>query len=369
MHMSNGSKGNTDKVKIGLVGNGSICSAHCAGYDRERERAEIYAVCDINTERARALAARYNIPSARVFDNVHDMVKLQELDAVDVCTWNNAHAECAIAALRAGKHVLCEKPMAMNAAQAQEMQKAAKEAGKLLMIGFVRRYGNDCDVLQDLVRADYFGDIYYAKTTYLRRNGSPGGWFSDKARSGGGPLIDLGVHVIDLARYVMGNPKPVSVYGATFDRLKNRPGIRRTVDYASQDASAADIFNVEDFATALIRFDNGSVLSVEASFSLNLKNDMGDIEFFGTRAGARLSPELELFSETNGFMSNTQLVYPTALSFNGLFEKEIHHFLDCILKGEPCRSPAEDGVTIMRILDGIYASAASGHEVLLTDPA
>ena len=165
----------------------------------------------------------------------------------------------------------------------------------------------------------------------------------------------------------MGNPKPVSVYGATFDKLKNRPGIRKTAGYTSQDASASDLFNVEDFATALIRFDNGAVLSVEASFSLNVKHDMGDMEFFGTKAGARLAPELELFSETNGFMSNTQLLCSTSTSFDGLFKNEIHHFLDCIIDGEPCRSPAEDGVTMMKILDGIYASAASGHEVVINN--
>lgn len=353
------------KMKIGIVGNGGICGAHCAGYDREADRAEIYAVCDINIERAKALAARYNIPDERVFENVHDLVKLSELDAVDVCTWNNGHAECTIAALNAGKHVLCEKPMALNAAQAAEMKSAAEKAGKLLMIGFVRRYGNDCDILKELSANDYFGDIYYAKATYLRRNGSPGGWFSDKALSGGGPLIDLGVHVIDLARYVMGNPKPVSVYGATFNKLKNRPGIKKAGGYISKDATVSDKFNVEDLAAALIRFDNGAVLSVEASFSLNLKNDKGDMEFFGTKAGAKLSPELELFSETCGYMNNTQLVYPTALSFEGLFEKEIAHFLDCITDGGPCRSPAEDGVVIMKILDAIYESARTGHEVTI----
>ena len=122
------------RIKIGIVGNGGICGAHCAGYDREADRAEVYAVCDINIDRAKALAKRYNIPDERVFDNVHDMVKLPEIDAVSVCTWNNGHAECTIAALNAGKHVLCEKPMAFNAKQAQEMKDAADKSGKLLMM-------------------------------------------------------------------------------------------------------------------------------------------------------------------------------------------------------------------------------------------
>ena len=353
------------KVKIGIVGNGGICGAHCNGYDRETSRAEIYAVCDINIGRAKALAARYNIPEDRVFDNVHDMVKLPELDAVNVCTWNNSHAECTIAALNAGKHVLCEKPMAFNAKQAEEMKAAADKAGKLLMIGFVRRYGNDCRVMEDFVKSGYFGDIYYAKATYLRRHGSPGGWFSDISRSGGGPLIDLGVHVIDLARFLMGNPKPVSAYGVTFDRLKDRPGVRNYGGYISQDKSNEDSFNVEDFASAIIRFDNGAAISLEASFSVNIKSDRGDVEFYGTKGGAKLSPELELYSQENGYLTNTQLCYPTALDFNGLFEGEISHFLDCIIDGVPCKSPAEDGVTIMKILDAIYESARTGHEVII----
>ncbi len=353
------------RVKIGIVGNGGICGAHCCGYDREAARAEVYAVCDINIERAKTLAAKYNIPEERVFTDVHAMVKLPELDAVDVCTWNNSHAECTIAALEAGKHVLCEKPMAFNAKQAQEMKDAAEKSGKLLMIGFVRRYGNDCTVMKDFVKNDYFGDIYYAKATYLRRHGSPGGWFSDIVRSGGGPLIDLGVHVIDLARYLMGNHKPVSAYGVTFNHLKDRPGVRNNGGYMCSDKGNADLFNVEDFASALVRFDNGSVISLEASFSLNTKHDKGDIEFFGTKGGAKLSPDLELYSQANGYLTNTQLDYPTALNFNGLFENEITHFLDCIIDGVPCRSPAEDGVTIMKILDAIYESARTGHEVII----
>ena len=284
---------------------------------------------------------------------------------MSVCTWNSAHAECAIAALRAGKHVLCEKPMALNTAQAQEMEKAAKENGKLLMIGFVRRFGNDCAVLKDFIDGGSFGDIYYAKAQYLRRKGCPGGWFGDKSRSGGGPLIDLGVHVIDLCRYLMGGPQPVSVYGATFNKLGDRRHIKDARGYSSTVVSKDDIFDVEDMATALIRFDNGAVLSVEASFSLNIEKDVGNIELFGTRAGCKLDPELTIFTDMNQYLANVKLAQSTALSFDGLFDNEINHFVECIETGRPCRNPAQDGVTLMRILDGIYESARTGHEVLL----
>jgi predicted dehydrogenase len=255
--------------------------------------------------------------------------------------------------------------MATSAESARNMQAAAQKSGKLLMVGFVRRFGNDCLVLKDFIDTGYFGDLYYAKATYLRRNGNPGGWFGDKSRSGGGPLIDLGVHVIDLVRYLFGNPKPISVYGATFNKLKDRKNIKGSIGYSSADKSSGDICDVEDLATALIRFDNGAVLSIEASFSLNIKKDEGKIELFGTKAGAKLDPELEIYTEINDYLADVSLATPTALSFDGLFENEINHFVDCIRNNVPCKSPASDGVDLMKILDAIYESARTGHEVII----
>ena len=349
-------------IKVGVIGTGGISGVHLGGYSRN-PNAEIYALCDINEKNLAKRAEEYKV--SRTFTDYREMLALKELDAVSVCTWNSAHAECAIAALRAGKHVLCEKPMALNTAQAQEMEKAAKESGKLLMIGFVRRFGNDCAVLKDFIDSGSFGEIYYAKAQYLRRKGCPGGWFGDKSRSGGGPLIDLGVHVIDRCRYLMGGPQPVSVYGATFSKLGDRRHIKDARGYSSTVVSKDDIFDVEDMATALIRFDNGAVLSVEASFSLNIEKDVGNIELFGTKAGCKLDPELTIFTDMNDYLANVKLSQSTALSFDGLFDNEINHFVECIETGKPCRNPAQDGVTLMKILDGIYESARTGHEVLL----
>ena len=349
-------------IKVGVIGTGGISGVHLGGYSRN-PNVEIYALCDINEKNLAKRAEEYKV--SRTFTDYREMLALKELDAVSVCTWNSAHAECAIAALRAGKHVLCEKPMALNTAQAQEMEKAAKENGKLLMIGFVRRFGNDCAVLKDFIDSGSFGEIYYAKAQYLRRKGCPGGWFGDKSRSGGGPLIDLGVHVIDLCRYLMGGPQPVSVYWATFNKLGDRRHIKDARGYSSTVVSKDDIFDVEDMATALIRFDNGAVLSVEASFSLNIEKDVGNIELFGTKAGCKLDPELTIFTDMNDYLANVKLAQSTALSFDGLFDNEINHFVECIETGKPCRNPAQDGVTLMKILDGIYESARTGHEVLL----
>lgn len=353
-----------EKLKIGIIGVGGISEVHIGGYLAD-DRCELYAFCDINEKTLKAKGEKYGI--TRLFTDKDEMLAAcPEIDAVSVCTWNAAHAECTIAALNAGKNVLCEKPMAMNAEQAMAMQQAAIDNNKLLMIGFVRRYGNDCNVVKDFIDSGDFGDIYYAKATYLRRAGAPPGWFGDKARSGGGPLIDLGVHVIDLARYVSGNPKPVSVYGATFHKLGNRNNLKNVTRYATSNADT-DVFDVEDLATAMVRFDNGLVLSVETSFSLNIKEDTGTIQLFGTKAGAILNPELEIYTEQNGYLTNVSFRESTALSFNGLFEGEIKHYLDCMVDGAACKSPAKDGVILMKILDAIYESARTGHEVEIKD--
>jgi predicted dehydrogenase len=351
-----------NKIRIGVIGTGSISGVHLNAY-KNNPNVEIYALCDINEERVKAAAEKYGV--TRIFTDMHEMLKLEEIDAVSVCTWNSQHAPCTIAALDAGKHVICEKPMATSAVEARAMKAAADRNGKLLMIGFVRRFGNDCEILQDFISKDYFGELYYTKATYLRRKGNPGGWFGDKSRSGGGPLIDLGVHVIDLVRYLLGNPKPVSVYGATFQKLFDRRNVKDTVGYSSASRTANDICDVEDLASAMIRFDNGAVLSIEASFSLNLKKDEGKIELFGTKAGAKLDPSLEIYSEINDYMANVQLTTKTDLDFNGLFEKEINHFVSCVKDGIECKAPAQDGIELMVILDAIYESARTGHEVII----
>ena len=350
------------KIKVGVIGVGGISQLHIQGY-LQNPNVELYAFADINPAQLQKRGKEYNI--TRLYEDYHELLALPEIDAVSVCTWNSMHAPITIDALNAGKHVLCEKPMAINADLAQQMQDAAERNGKLLQIGFVRRYGNDAEIMKDFIKNDCMGELYYAKATYLRRAGSPGGWFGDKSRSGGGPLIDLGVHVIDLTRYLMGNPKPVSVYGATFKKLGDRREIKGRGGYASTGKSANDIFDVEDAVTALIRYDGGQVVSLEASFSLNIPKDKGEIELFGTKAGAKFDPELHIYSDMNGYMVNSEFVTDTALSFDGLFNREIDHFVDCVINGTPCIAPAEDGVTLMKILDAIYRSAETGHEVII----
>ena len=346
-------------LKVGIIGCGGISNSHMSGYKALGDAVEVVACCDINFEKAQEYAARYGIPHC--YPDCYSMLKEFQPDLVSVCTWNSAHAECTIAALNAGCNVLCEKPMAMNAKEAVAMKEAADKNGKLLMLGFVRRHGNDAAAARDFVEKGFLGDIYYAKASYLRRCGFPGGWFGDKSRSGGGPLIDLGVHVIDLARYIMGNPKPVTVFGATFDKIGARDHIK-TTGWVSETAVDKPIFTVEDLATAMIRFDNGAVLHVEASFNLNLKNPTGDIDIFGDKAGLSLDP-FELHTECNDRIADIVIHGDNGFDFHRDFDREVKNFYEAVSGKAPCIATAEDGVELMRILDAVYESAATGKSV------
>ena len=353
-----------NKIKVAVVGVGNISGIHIESYLALPELFELYAFCDINPQRLEFMGKKFGI--TRLYtDEAEMLAALPEIDAVDVCTWNAAHAPCSIMALNAGKHVFCEKPMAMTVEEAVSMKAAADKAGKLLMIGFVRRFGRDCDIVKDFVDGGTLGDIYYTKVRYLRRNGCPGGWFGNRELSGGGPLIDLGVHVIDLARYIMGNKKPVSVYGLTFDKIGKRTNIKGTKAYVASTAGNADVYNCEDMASALIRFEDGSAISVEASFNLNIEKDENYIQFFGSKGGARLENKLSVYTDMNGHLVNIAISENTSLEFDKIFKEEMRNFGEAINGTSECRNPANDGIELMKILRAIYASAESGHEVIL----
>lgn len=350
-----------EKLRVAIIGTGSISHCHMGGYKAIPDKCEVVAVCDIDEEKVKNYASQYNVPA--YYTDYNEMLAKEKIDAVSVCTWNAAHKGATIAALRAGCKVLCEKPMAMTTAEGEEMISVSKETGNLLMIAFVRRFGNDADLIRKFVAGGTMGDLYYAKATYLRRNGCPGGWFGDKDYSGGGPLIDLGVHVIDLVRFLAGGPKPVSVFGVTYGNLgPNRAGGGQ--EWVSSTKGNFK-YDVEDFASAMIRFDNGLTLTVEASFNLNIKNDRGEIELFGTKSGAKIDPQVEFFGDMNGVFVDIKPFGNSALNFDGLFAREINHFVDCCQGNAECISPMEDGVMLMKILDAIYESARTGHEVVI----
>ena len=351
------------KVRIALIGAGNIANTHLDAY-KSLENVEIAAICDIDEERLNQTADKYGI--ANRYTSVEAMLEAEkDLDGADVCVWNCNHAKCTIAALNAGLNVLCEKPMAYNAQEAEEMLACAKKNNKFLMVGFVTRYAPETTIVKDYIDQGYTGDIYYAKAQYVRRHGNPGGWFSDKARSGGGPVIDLGVHVIDRARYLMGRPMPVSVYAATFDKLGRRDHLKTSVGWIPKGATPAGVCDVEDAGTAIIRFDNGAVIQLETSYSINGESISG-LDLYGTKGGFRTGRDkLTLYTEVNDYLADIAIDTKNFKKARPMFVEEMAQFVNAIINGDTSTDSAEDGIAVMKILDAIYESAATGHEVII----
>jgi predicted dehydrogenase len=348
------------KLKIGVIGAGSISEAHLTAYAAHPE-VELAAICDLNPERAKEKAERYQV--AAVYTDYKELLADSTIDAVSVCTWNHRHAEISIAALEAGKNVLVEKPLSKTVEEALRMQETVRRTGKLLQVGYVRRYGSNVKTLRKFVDGGELGEIYYAKASCLRRLGNPGGWFSDSERSGGGPLIDLGVHIIDLCWYLMGKPKVKSVSGNTYKKLGNRANIENLSFYKAADYNAENN-DVEDLANAMIRFENGASLMVDVSFTLHAKKDELSVKLYGDKGGAEIEPELQIIGEKHETIINItpQIDHPT-FQFQLGFNAEIAHFVDCCRGITETICPVEDGVEMIKILSAIYESAKEGKEI------
>ncbi|GIO11407.1 oxidoreductase [Cohnella xylanilytica] len=351
-------------LKVGVIGVGSISEMHLKSY-RNNPNSELYAICDMNLERAKAVASQYG--AAKAYSSHEEMLADPELDAVSICTWNSTHAPISIAALNAGKHVLVEKPLCMTVEEALAVQQAVRSSGRILQVGFVRRYDPNAQLLLRFAEQGEFGELYYAKASILRRLGNPGGWFADKSRSGGGPLIDIGVHVIDLCWYLMGRPKVVSVSGNAYHKLGNRSNVKGLSFYQASDYDAS-LNTVEDLANALIRFENGASLYVDVSFALHIAQDESSARLFGTKGGFDVIPTLSMVSEKHDTILNvTPQVDNGGFNFEAAFQAEVDHFVDCVLGGKEPISPVEDGVEIMKILCGIYESAREGREIRFSE--
>ena len=324
---------------------------------------ELVALCDINEERLAKKGELYGV--SQLYSTHQELLANPEIDAISICTWNNSHAEIAIAGLEAGKHVLVEKPLSMTVEEALAVEGAAKKSGKIAQVGFVRRHGDNTKILKEFIDDGDLGEIYYAKASYLRRLGNPGGWFSDRTKSGGGPLIDLGVHVIDIMWYLMGKPRPVSVSGNTYHKLGNRSHIENLSFYKAADYDAT-LNDVEDLTNALIRFENGASMFVDVSFTLQAMRDETTVKLFGDKGGAEIEPALSLVTEKNNIILNsTPQVDNLGFDFEKSFANEINHFVECCIEGKETIAPIADGIEVMKMLNAVYESARAGIEVCL----
>jgi predicted dehydrogenase len=349
-----------EPLRVCLIGTGSISDMHFKSFAKN-PHAILYGVFDYSAERAEAKAEQYGIRN--VYRDIEEVYCDPNVDAVSICTWNNSHAEISVAALNAGKHVLVEKPLAMNVDEALKVEAAVRKNEKTLQVGFVRRFATNTKVLKSFIDNGTLGDIYYAKASCLRRLGNPGGWFADKDRSGGGPLIDLGVHVIDVCWYLMGRPKVKSISGNVYNKLGNRGNVENLSFYKAADYQK-DRNTVEDLANALITFENGASLLVDVSYTLHAKKDEIQVKLYGTKGGAELEPELAIISEENDTILNIhpQIDHLT-FDFTNAFQNQIDAFVSSCLTGIHPASPVEDGVEMMKILAGIYEAADKKCEV------
>ena len=352
------------KLRIGLIGCGGICRyAHAPAWKSD-ERAEIVAVCDILPDRAKELAKDF-FPKAATTTDYRELLKRKDIDAVDICTPNDLHSEIAIAAFAAGKHVFCEKPDAISPAKALEMKKASEKAGKLLMVMRNNRFTEAAVIAKSFIEQGKMGEIYAGRCGWQRRRGSPGrgGWFTTKAKSGGGPLIDLGVHMIDLAVWLMGNPRPVAVSGNTWCKFAEEAGPADSAHSVFGDVVVGGTFDVEDLAMGMIRFDNGTVLQIEFSWSSNVKAETKFVQLRGTQAGLSWRDgKLEFYTEERGQLLD---IVPAGTLKDEGHRQNLRNFVDTILGvAKPCYLP-QQGVDMIKILSAIYDSAKTGREVTL----
>jgi predicted dehydrogenase len=354
------------KLKVGIVGCGGIANQKHLPSIKKAGLADVVAFCDIVKERAEKAAKEYGADDARVFTDYKELLK-EKLDAVYVCTPNRSHSDISVAALNAGKNVLCEKPMAINYAEAQKMLEASKKSGKLLTIGYQSRYRGDSQYLKRECDAGALGDIYYAKAKAIRRRAVPTwGVFLNEYEQGGGPLIDIGTHALDLTLWTMDNYKPKSVVGTVYHKLNNE------VESANAFGPwKPEEFTVEDSAFGFIIMENGATITLEATWALNTLDVLeASTVLCGTKAGADMYNGLTI----NGVKHNRQYTTKPDLGRGGVafFEGsdaspevvEQHVFLNAIQgKGNLVVLP-EQAIVVTRILEAIYESAKQNKQIV-----
>ncbi|MCL2819313.1 MAG: Gfo/Idh/MocA family oxidoreductase [Oscillospiraceae bacterium] len=356
------------KIKVGLIGCGGVAFwAHIPTLKQFNDAVEVIAVCDIIKERAEHAARE--LGASHVFTDYKELVKLDGLDMVDICTPNYMHSEITVSALNAGLNVFCEKPDAISVEQVLAMKEASEKSGKHLMVMRNNRFVAESQYAKSFIESGKCGDIYAGRCGWIRRRGIPGkgGWFTTKELSGGGPLIDLGVHMLDLAMWMMGNPTPVAVSGSTYTKFAKSSTGSDSMHAGFGDSNEDGTFDVEDLAIGMIRFDNGACLQVECSWASNIAEERAFVELRGDKAGLTWDWEgLSIFTED--FNSTTDIkpiIERTAIDIDGHI-KNLRHFIYDVLRDgkEPMFKPIQ-GVNMVKMLTALYESAKRGEEIKL----
>ncbi len=364
--------GANDQVNVAVIGLGWPGQRHIEGYLKD-PHARLVAICDVSAPLLESTQANFGIPDA--LSDYRALLARPDIDAVSICLPNWLHSEVSIAAIEAGKHVLCEKPLANTLAEGERLTATVHAHDRIFMLALNNRFRVEMQALKRIVESGQLGDIYYARAGWLRRRwaGIVRGWFTDKERSGGGPLIDLGVHMLDLTLWLMGNPKAVRVSGAVYHHLAN------------EMSKTLGAINVEDLGSGMIHLDNGATIMLETSWMSYIERELIYTELMGTQGGAKYergaTSPTGAYTMTAPFQIFTTLAaeqvnaVPTNLARSAedllltSFANETAHFVECVRENREPIATVDQGLEILRILDAVYRSAAEGREIVLTPSA
>lgn len=352
-------------IRVGVIGLGYGGETAVRSFQQVPD-VEVVALAGLEEERLAELGSVYSIP--HLYRSYHELLAHEDLDAISIAVPNYLHAPVAIAALEHGLHVLCEKPIARTGQEAEQMVQAATRANRVLQVVFNHRERGDVQVLKHYIDEGKLGTIYYAKLYWLRRRGIPGlgSWFSSKEMAGGGPLIDLGVHVLDMGLYLLGEPEVLTVSASTYHELGSR-GVG--FDKNESKSGAGHDFEVEDLATAFMRLSTGATLLLEACWASHGRahNDFG-IVLYGTQGGAeiyakdnRTADALRIYMDVADVPAEINPQSPPG----GFHQSVIHTFIQRIRDGYWSLYNGSDGLRRARIIDACYASAAERREVIV----
>lgn len=354
--------------KIAIIGCGGIANGKHMPSLKKVSNVEMVAFCDIVEEKAVTAVDQYGIEGAKVYTDYREVLNDPSIDIVHVCTPNDSHAEIAIAALEAGKHVMCEKPMAKTAAEAQQMVDAVKRTGKKLTIGYNNRFRGDSQHLKKICESGELGDIYMAKAHAIRRRAVPTwGVFLDEEKQGGGPLIDIGTHALDLTLWMMNNYKPKVVLGTSYHKLSQRENAANA--WGPWDPAK---FTVEDSAFGMIVMEDGATIMLESSWALNtLEVDEAKCTLCGTEGGADMKNGLRINGEQHSrlFTKEVELNSGGVAFYDGNAENaadlEMKMWIKAIEEDKDPVVTPEQAFVVSQILEAIYESSKTGKAVYL----
>ena len=365
-------------LNIGIIGCGGIANGkHMPALSKIRE-VRMTAFCDIIEERAQKAREKYGTPDSLVTTDYRKVLEDPSIDVVHVLTPNRWHSDITVDALEAGKHVMCEKPMAATTEDAEKMMAAWRKSGKKFTIGYQNRFRKDAQMLKRICEEDKLGEVYFAKAHAVRRRAVPTwGVFPNKALQGGGPLIDVGTHALDITLWCMDNYKPVSVLGSVFHKLGDRADAAEGNMFGPWDIND---FQVEDSAFGFVKMENGATIFLESSWALNVKDSReAATTLCGTKAGAEMiggmsaagGYDLIINGTTGGVLTEEHISEGGSIAFfegegaGGEAAKEAKQWLEAILEDkEPLVKP-EQAFVVTQILDSIYKSAEAGKEIRL----